>query len=421
MRKSSNCRHWPEHEGPALLTVAAAVIGGGLAVSSMVASSNAADSADAATAASAQSAAANTALGQEQLDWNKQVYQDNAPQRDWAFQTAKDVASQQLDTAKQQQQIAQDTYDYQTGTFRPLEKSLVDSAQNYDTAERRADAQSQARTDVEQAFGSTQDALGRAITRTGATVGSGRGMAALADAQYAKATTMAGATTQATRNVEQQGYARQMDAASLGRNLASNQATQTALGLQAGNSAVGNSSTALADTTSGMSSLQQAYGTAINANSSAGNLYGQAADTYGKIASSNNQTLGALGSAYGSYLGRTATSDENVKSGTGKRMSGMAALAEIKDTKVDQGWKYDAAKGGPDDGGQPHDGPMAQEVQRTMGDHVAPGGKEIDLVSMQGKLLAGMQALAHKVEKLEKKAPKGKPRGMAALHEKEAA
>ena len=65
------------------------------------------------------------------------------------------------------------------------------------------------------------------------------------------------------------------------------------------------------------------------------------------------------------------------------------------------GWRYDPAKGGPNDGGKPHVGPMAQRVRQTMGEAAAPGGKEIDLVNMNGRVLAGMQALAQRMKKLE--------------------
>lgn len=67
------------------------------------------------------------------------------------------------------------------------------------------------------------------------------------------------------------------------------------------------------------------------------------------------------------------------------------------------GWSYDPAKGGPDEGGRKHTGPMAADVQASMGDAVAPGGKVINLVDMNGKLLAGMQALTKRVEKVERR------------------
>jgi hypothetical protein len=46
---------------------------------------------------------------------------------------------------------------------------------------------------------------------------------------------------------------------------------------------------------------------------------------------------------------------------------------------------------------------MAQRVRQTMGEEVAPGGKAIDVVSMNGKLIAGMQALTKRVARIEQR------------------
>lgn len=97
-------------------------------------------------------------------------------------------------------------------------------------------------------------------------------------------------------------------------------------------------------------------------------------------------------------------SDENIKTNTGKPADTKKALAEVDATQVDDGWSYDESKGAPPgSGGVERTGPMAQEVRKTMGDKVAPGGKQIDLVSMNGKLMASMQELSKRVKKIEKR------------------
>ncbi len=425
MRSSSDCRHWHEFEGveARLCSVAAAVIGAGVvgAVGSSIASGNAEDAANNATAAETASAQQSAALGQANLAFQKQQYSDAAPMRQLTYDTAKAVSGQQLATMQQQNQQAADTYAYQTGTFRPVEQKLVADAQAYDTPERRDAAQAAARSDVEQAFGSTQDALSRSIGRTGATVGSGRALAMMQDQQFAKANALAGATTQATRNVEQQGYARMADAANLGRNLASNQATQVSLGLNAGNSAVANSATGLNAATSGTAQVGQAYSTAIGANNAAGSLYGQVANIQNSVANTEAAGWNSLGSTAGLALAKYY-SDETMKTGTGRRIDTKKALQQIQDTPVDEGWQYDPDKGGPNDDGAPHDGPMAQAVRRTMGEHVAPGGKHIDVASMNGKILAGMQELGKRLDRLEDKpAPAARKRASMAEHGRKAA
>lgn len=57
-------------------------------------------------------------------------------------------------------------------------------------------------------------------------------------------------------------------------------------------------------------------------------------------------------------------------------------------------WKY---KDGVADGGR-HVGPYAEDVQRELGDEVAPGGKQIDMISMSGAQTAAIKGLAEQLE-----------------------
>lgn len=384
--------------------VAAAVVGTGVLgyMGQKSASKAASNAANRATDAQSAAAAESAALGREELDFAKQQYADSKPMRDAAAAKSLEVSDAQLQSMKQNDAIAKDYYDYQTGTFRPLEKQIVADAEAFDTPEKRADAAAAARADVEQSFGSAQDATRRAVLRTGGTVGSGRSLALMQDAALAKAKASAGATTSAVRNVEQQGYARKMDAASLGRNLASNQATSASVAINAGNSAAANGSRALDASTSGVGTVMQGYGGAMQGAANAGNLYGQIASSQQRLAEIQGQQVGHLAKTIGQGAA-LYMSDEEVKSDTGEVTDGEEELAEINATPVEKGWRYDPAKGGPDDGGQPHTGPMAQQARRTMGEEVAPGGKVIDPISMNGKLMAGMQALTKRVVRLEQR------------------
>ena len=49
-----------------------------------------------------------------------------------------------------------------------------------------------------------------------------------------------------------------------------------------------------------------------------------------------------------------------------------------------------------------HTGPMAQDVNATMGNKAAPGGKKIDLITLNGKTMLAVQALDRKVNMLAK-------------------
>ena len=65
--------------------------------------------------------------------------------------------------------------------------------------------------------------------------------------------------------------------------------------------------------------------------------------------------------------------------------SAMFVAEAVKATPVSS-WRY---KDGQGDGGA-HVGPMAQNVRKTMGETAAPGGKQIDLISMNGISMAAI-------------------------------
>ena len=81
------------------------------------------------------------------------------------------------------------------------------------------------------------------------------------------------------------------------------------------------------------------------------------------------------------------TSDVTAKKNF-KSVSPQYALNAVTNTPVTK-WDYKEGRG---DSGQ-HVGPMAQTVQKNMGNDAGPGGKKIDLVSMNGYNMAAIQGL----------------------------
>ncbi|MEY4764319.1 MAG: hypothetical protein RI907_992 [Pseudomonadota bacterium] len=253
------------------------------------------------------------------------------------------------------------------------------------------------------------------MARMGINPESGAHQAVMDAGDIGAAKVAAGAAYQARKNVELQGYARKMDAANLGRNLASNQATSAGVAVNAANASAGNAATPVAIGNQATAGVSAGIGQAIGGNASAGSLYSQAGSLdLSKRGQDMKFVTDAAEAAAGIY--GAAQSDENVKDNTGKVMSPAKALGAILKTPVDEGWEYSPEKGGPDDGRQPHDGPMAQDVQKNMGESVAPGGKVIDLVSMNGILMAGIQGLHKEVQDLAKKVePKKASRKSASM------
>lgn len=345
-------------------------------------------------------AQANAALSKEALDFYRQVYAEQAPQREASAKIAMDVANQQLASSKLNDTISQDYWNYQKDTFRPLEQGIVEAAQEYDTPARREAAAAEAVADVGMQAGLAKQAQTRQQQRMGVNPASGKALALDNQMSMAEALGKAGAANKARDNVELQGYARKMDAANLGRNLASSQATSAQVAATVGNSAVSNAGVPLTQSNQAVQTAGQGFNTAIQANNSAGQLYGQAA----QLSSQDSGLMGALGGVAGQFAGSAAgsswlvgLSDKNKKKDI-KPVSDEAALEAVKDTPVSS-WQY---KDGAGDGGS-HVGPMAQHVQKNMGEQAAPGGKMVDLISLNGVNMAATAALARKVDKLAKK------------------
>ncbi|WP_017757607.1 hypothetical protein [Pseudacidovorax intermedius] len=245
-----------------------------------------------------------TELSQEQLAWAKSVYADEAPARAEATRQAAEVADTQLAQMRQQIAITQQAQDDYTSLYRPLEQSLVTDAANYDTPERRAAESAQAVAGVEQQLAAQRGATTREMERSGVDPSSGK-MAALQGSMDLNAAKLkAGAGNAAAKSVENIGYARKMDAASLGRNIASSQGTTAALASQLGTSAIGSNAASIAASQSGNGLMQGAYNTAVSGAGNAANSYGTMA---GRASASNAAASAEKNTQIAAGVGAAAT------------------------------------------------------------------------------------------------------------------
>ena len=90
------------------------------------------------------------ALGREQLQFARDQYADIKP-------LAQQIAAQQMAAQQQQMTQAQDYYNYQKDTFRPVEQGLVRDAQNFSTEGYREQMAGQAAAAAGRAFGVQQE------------------------------------------------------------------------------------------------------------------------------------------------------------------------------------------------------------------------------------------------------------------------
>lgn len=338
-------------------------------------------------------AVAQANLSAEQLAWAKQLYAETAPDRAEATRRTNEAADAQLASMKQNDAISRDYNDYAKETFRPLEKGMVADAVAYDTDERKEQNAGRAVADVAQQFDKSAEQSTRALSRMGVNPTSGAALAASNQMGIGKAVATAAAANKARLDTETQGYARKSDAANLGRGLASAQATSAGVALNAGNSAVGSSGAVGNIAAQGNSIMQQGFSGASNSTASSGNLYGQVAQSQAQANAQKDAQMAQLGQ----LAGMAAMSDVRLKTDI-KGMDPDAALEAVNKTPVSK-WKYKSDSKA-DDGGMEHTGPMAQDVQATMGNKVAPKGTAIDLISMNGINMAAIQALSKKVDRL---------------------
>jgi hypothetical protein len=335
-------------------------------------------------------------LSKEQLEWAKTIYAESAPARTEAAATARDISNAQLAATRQQTQIAADAYSDYTSTYRPLEQSIVADARGYDTTERRAAEASKASADVQTQIDAQRSASMREMQRAGVNPASGKVMALQGSMDLGAAKAKAGAANTATRQIETIGAARKADAANLGRNIASSQATNASLALQQGNSAVGNAGAVLSAQNNGTGGLQQGYAGAMSGLGSAAGTMGSIANQQAQAEASSNQTMAAVGST-AAMAAMMFMSDKTKKKDI-KPVTDDEALQALDDTPVSR-WKYkDGAV--PGDQGKEHVGPMAQDVNRTMGERAAPKGKQVDIVALNGITMAAVKALNNKVDAL---------------------
>lgn len=162
--------------------------------------------------ASREAAQIMAGLGREQLSFAREQYNSVAP-------VMREIAGLQMDAQRQQMEQGADYYNYLRETYRPLEQSIVADARNFNTAAYRDQLASQAAADVGLAFGRTRDMNQRAMASMGVNPNSGRFAGVNNASTLAQAANRAGIMTNTRNQAEQLGYARQLDAAGLGRNL----------------------------------------------------------------------------------------------------------------------------------------------------------------------------------------------------------
>jgi hypothetical protein len=242
--------------------VIAAVVGsavvGGVAANSAAKKGAAAQ--NRATDAAGVADAERIALDRERFGFERDQYNAGEADRAFASQTARDVSGRQIKSMDQQFEIADDYYNYQKSTFRPLEQGLIRDAENFNSEARRESEVNKTLADVSRSFGAAREQSTRDMGRRSVNPSSGRALAMVNQTDIAQATAMAGAASKARADIEAKGFAMRSDAASLGRNLPGNQTASATLASNMGNSGVSNSLVPISVANNGTDRMSSAYG-----------------------------------------------------------------------------------------------------------------------------------------------------------------
>lgn len=251
-------------------------------------------------------------LSAEQLAWTKQIYADTAPDRADALARAKLISNAQLDAQTKQTALTDEYANYNRTTFRPLEQGIVADASAYDTPERRDEAAGRAVAGVETSLAAQRGATMRDMERSGVNPSNGKMMAMQGAMDLGAAKLKVGADTAARTQIETLGAAKKMDAASLGRNLAANQATSAGIAINQGNASSANMASLAGINASGVGIMNSGYAGAQAGLAGAANTYGNIANTQAKANDSSSSMYGALGTVGGAYAGSAGGSAQIV-------------------------------------------------------------------------------------------------------------
>lgn len=246
-------------------------------------------------------------IGEKSLDfWAEQMDVANKRQ-DAQDKIANEVTANQLAASKEAQRWSQEDRKRYESVFQPLQDEFIDTAKNWDSAERQDKLSAEASADVLNNAGQQRQATNRAQASMGIDPTSGRFQGIDRAAELATGLNVAGAQNEARNTVRNQATAMKADAVNMGSGLAVNPATSLGLGVSSGSAAMGTTSANNAQAAgnanmmqNGFNSAQQGYaGQASTLNS----LYGNQLNAWQAQQQSKAQSSAGLASGLGSVVG----------------------------------------------------------------------------------------------------------------------
>lgn len=248
-------------------------------------------------ASSLESAKLQAKTASEQLQWSKDQYADEAPA------TKAYLAQQTASSAKQTADAQTDRNRYES-IYQPVENKFVDTANNWNSADRAQQQSGAAMADVSSAFDAARTNATSQLESFGIDPSQTRFGAMDLGTRVSQAAATAAAGTQSRLNTQSTGLALQGEAINIGKGYPG-QVAQSYAGA----------------TNSGSSGITSA----LNTSSTYGNLMGTGTQWGALSNQSNAGATGALNTGYNNALGGAALNQKS-RSDT---MSGIGSLASI--------------------------------------------------------------------------------------------
>lgn len=344
-----------------------------------------------------QAALKEVQLGEDWLKFAQQQFGVATERQKSQDEIANQVTQQQLDASKQAQQWATEDRTRYNETFKPLEDKFIETANNWDSAERQNKVAAEAKADVMNNAALARQSTDRNMASMGVDPTSGRYAGVTRASDQATALSAAGAENNARNTVRNQAVAMKADAVNMGKGLAVNPATSLGLSSSTGSAAYGTTASNNAQAAGLGSIMGQGYQAAMTGYGNQANIlnqqYNNQLNAWQAQKSADAQSSSGFWGGLGQMAGMAGTmflmSSEEYKE---EKEPIDGALEAIESMPIEK-WKY---KEGIADESE-HIGPYAEDFQRATG---MGNGKQISVIDGLGLTMKAIQELHEQVEDL---------------------
>ncbi|QGM46131.1 hypothetical protein [Methylocystis heyeri] len=247
--------------------------------------------------ASMQAAQEQYALGMQQLDWAKGVYNDQKPYMQQEAQNQIDAQTQSNNFAQQQQQ-------FYTNTYQPMEQQFAQTAQNWDTNAREQQNAGAAEATTSSQFDQARTAAQSQLESFGVDPSSTRYAALDVGSRAQQAAASASAGNTAIQNTKMQGLALQSQAINTGRGYPSAINQTTGTGSAAGSAGANTLNSSFSTGANAMNGASTWFNAGNSAMANVNNAWGNYNTAYQAGQNSSSGIGGILGTVLGSVAGK---------------------------------------------------------------------------------------------------------------------